>query len=86
MICPGGYYTIEQKDHKLRIIALNTNLYSGSHKGDDPSDQFSWLQEVLDKSHRLKEKVLLLFKCNAVETFLGIQLDPYSFYPNKSFL
>jgi hypothetical protein len=25
---PGGYYTIEQKVRKLRLIALNTNLYA----------------------------------------------------------
>ncbi|XP_046667203.1 acid sphingomyelinase-like phosphodiesterase 3b [Homalodisca vitripennis] len=57
----GGYYTIEHKDNKLRIIALNTNLYSSPHsKGDDPSEQFSWLAEVLEKSQKFREKVYIV--------------------------
>ena len=53
----GGYYTIEQTASKLRIIAINTNLYSSQYEGDDPSGQWSWLESVLIKSHRNRETV-----------------------------
>ncbi|CAB0014726.1 unnamed protein product [Nesidiocoris tenuis] len=56
----GGYYTIEQKDHQLRIIALNTNLYGGMYNGDDPLSQFSWLESVLLKSQKNRETVYLV--------------------------
>ncbi|KAF6207953.1 hypothetical protein GE061_016402 [Apolygus lucorum] len=56
----GGYYTIEQKEHKLRIIAINTNLYGGLYQGDDPLGQFHWLETTLTKSQSRKETVYLV--------------------------
>ncbi|XP_075215109.1 acid sphingomyelinase-like phosphodiesterase 3b [Lycorma delicatula] len=53
----GGYYTIERKKHKLRIIALNTNLYTSAYGPEDPQAQWAWLEGVLAKSHRNKETV-----------------------------
>ncbi|XP_054264443.1 acid sphingomyelinase-like phosphodiesterase 3b [Macrosteles quadrilineatus] len=53
----GGYYTIEQADHKLRIIALNTNLFSSPERGEV---QLNWLTEVLEKSQILREKVYIV--------------------------
>lgn len=57
----GGYYTIEQKLRKLRLIALNTNMYANEDNTDpDPSGQWAWLENVLAKSHRQKETVYLV--------------------------
>ncbi|XP_075216395.1 cyclic GMP-AMP phosphodiesterase SMPDL3A-like isoform X2 [Lycorma delicatula] len=56
----GGYYTIEQKMKKLRLILLNTNLWVGGYNEEDPGNQWSWLEEVLEKSHRNKETVYLV--------------------------
>ncbi|XP_063217547.1 acid sphingomyelinase-like phosphodiesterase 3b [Bacillus rossius redtenbacheri] len=59
----GGYYTFEQKGKKLRLVALNTNVYV---KGgilsfdDDPIGQWNWLENVLDKSRKSKETVYLV--------------------------
>nr|XP_018905001.1 PREDICTED: acid sphingomyelinase-like phosphodiesterase 3b [Bemisia tabaci]XP_018905002.1 PREDICTED: acid sphingomyelinase-like phosphodiesterase 3b [Bemisia tabaci]XP_018905003.1 PREDICTED: acid sphingomyelinase-like phosphodiesterase 3b [Bemisia tabaci]XP_018905004.1 PREDICTED: acid sphingomyelinase-like phosphodiesterase 3b [Bemisia tabaci]XP_018905005.1 PREDICTED: acid sphingomyelinase-like phosphodiesterase 3b [Bemisia tabaci] len=61
----GGYYTIEQKKHKLRIVALNTNLYTttrhqrNSHD-DDPAGQWNWLKTVLATSQLKKETVYIM--------------------------
>ncbi|KAJ9589134.1 hypothetical protein L9F63_017573, partial [Diploptera punctata] len=56
-----GYYTIEQKSMKLRIIALNTNLCSDLVGIEaDPSGQWKWLEETLAKSQRNKETVYLV--------------------------
>ncbi|XP_073977796.1 cyclic GMP-AMP phosphodiesterase SMPDL3A-like [Rhodnius prolixus] len=56
----GGYYTIEQKEHKLRIVALNTNLYSGQYSSEDPLGQWKWLDCVLTTSRKRKETVFLV--------------------------
>ncbi|KAK6633579.1 hypothetical protein RUM44_004186 [Polyplax serrata] len=57
----SGYYTIEQKERKLRLVALNTNLFSGSAGPDeDPGGQWSWLESVLAKSNKNKETVYLV--------------------------
>nr|XP_024214780.1 acid sphingomyelinase-like phosphodiesterase 3b [Halyomorpha halys] len=56
----GGYYTIEQKEHKIRIIALNTNLYMGQHHKEDPALQLSWLESVLTTALARKETVYLV--------------------------
>ncbi|PSN35949.1 Acid sphingomyelinase-like phosphodiesterase 3b [Blattella germanica] len=57
----GGYYTIEQKSMKLRIIALNTNLCSDIvGMEEDPSGQWRWLEDTLAKSQRNKDTVYLV--------------------------
>ena len=54
----GGYYTIEQKLRKLRLVALNTNMYAKEDSTDpDPTGQWAWLENVLAKSYRQKETV-----------------------------
>ncbi|RZF41613.1 hypothetical protein LSTR_LSTR000327 [Laodelphax striatellus] len=57
----GGYYTIEQKVRKLRLVLLNTNLWAASQNNDeDPENQWLWLEDVLQKSQRNKETVYLV--------------------------
>lgn len=54
----GGYYTIEQKQSKLRIVALNTNLFSVRESNSVQSRrQWEWLDAVLDKATANKEMV-----------------------------
>lgn len=55
----GGYYTIEQKGNKLRIIALNSNAFSTlkGHQNVDPDEQLEWLEKILNKSVKNKETV-----------------------------
>ncbi|GBP48776.1 Acid sphingomyelinase-like phosphodiesterase 3a [Eumeta japonica] len=52
----GGYYTIEQSHSKLRIVALNTNLFSSREAKNPHTDsQWSWLEAVLNKADSNKE-------------------------------
>lgn len=67
----AGYYTIEQRSKKYRIVFLNTNLWlnpvdsrmlhrSGSSTVDntqDPFGQWSWFQSVLENARKKKETV-----------------------------
>lgn len=56
----GGYYSIEQKANKLRIIALNSNAFSTSddHNSNvNPNEQLEWLENILNKSVKNKETV-----------------------------
>ncbi|XP_049951811.1 acid sphingomyelinase-like phosphodiesterase 3a [Schistocerca serialis cubense] len=61
----GGYYTIERKERKLRLILINTNLYIGvggaSHgSDDDPAGQWAWLENTLQKSLNNRETVYIV--------------------------
>nr|XP_018902654.1 PREDICTED: acid sphingomyelinase-like phosphodiesterase 3b [Bemisia tabaci] len=56
----GGYYSIEQKVRKLRIVALNTNLFTNSSWDQEAEEQWDWLESVLIKSSRNKETVYLV--------------------------
>ncbi|XP_050428631.1 acid sphingomyelinase-like phosphodiesterase 3a isoform X2 [Adelges cooleyi] len=58
----GGYYTIEQKGNKLRIIALNSNAFSTTDESQnvDPNEQLAWLDRILVKSSKNKETVYLV--------------------------
>ncbi|XP_068085178.1 cyclic GMP-AMP phosphodiesterase SMPDL3A [Anabrus simplex] len=53
----GGYYSIELKMNKLRIVVLNTNLFR-----EDVNDlgQWEWLENKLRKSHSSKGLVYLV--------------------------
>ncbi|KAK1125620.1 hypothetical protein K0M31_005181 [Melipona bicolor] len=65
----AGYYTIEQRSEKYRIIFLNTNLWlntadtrmlhrsAGSmiDNAHDPFEQWSWFQKTLETARRKKE-------------------------------
>jgi hypothetical protein len=54
----GGYYTIEQKVRRLRLVMLNTNLCSDFvDNEDDPAGQWAWLDDTLQKSQRNRETV-----------------------------
>lgn len=54
---PGGFYSIEQKLRRLRLVALNTNLWTGEDEGEDPGGQWAWLEAVMARSYRHKETV-----------------------------
>ncbi|XP_050536756.1 acid sphingomyelinase-like phosphodiesterase 3a [Daktulosphaira vitifoliae] len=65
----GGYYTIEQKSNKLRIIALNSNAFTSYENDEDvnPNEQLAWLERILLKSAKNKETVYLVsHKCPGV--------------------
>lgn len=68
----AGYYTIEQRSKKYRIVFLNTNLWLNPvdnrmlHRGGsgagadstlDPFGQWSWFQSVLENARKKKETV-----------------------------
>ncbi|KAL3868431.1 hypothetical protein ACJMK2_041239 [Sinanodonta woodiana] len=59
----GGYFSISPHVG-LRIIALNTNLYSTLNTLTDhlvdPADQFQWLDGQLDDARKSKENVFLV--------------------------
>ncbi|XP_075971847.1 cyclic GMP-AMP phosphodiesterase SMPDL3A-like isoform X2 [Anticarsia gemmatalis] len=57
----GGYYTIEQKQSKLRIVVLNTNLFSvRDATSTQARRQWEWLDAVLDKATANKEMVYIV--------------------------
>ncbi|XP_050462261.1 acid sphingomyelinase-like phosphodiesterase 3a [Cataglyphis hispanica] len=70
----AGYYTIEQRSKKYRIVFLNTNLWLnpvdsrmphrvGSSTVDntqDPFGQWSWFQSVLENARKKKETVYIV--------------------------
>ncbi|XP_050664419.1 acid sphingomyelinase-like phosphodiesterase 3a [Leptidea sinapis] len=60
----GGYYTIEHSYSKLRIVVLNSVLWSGgATKTDVPHRgraQWEWLEHVLSKARRKNEMVYLV--------------------------
>nr|XP_026484291.1 acid sphingomyelinase-like phosphodiesterase 3a [Vanessa tameamea]XP_026484292.1 acid sphingomyelinase-like phosphodiesterase 3a [Vanessa tameamea]XP_026484293.1 acid sphingomyelinase-like phosphodiesterase 3a [Vanessa tameamea] len=57
----GGYYTIEQSHSKLRIVALNTNLFSLSEaNGVHARRQWEWLDQVLEKATTNNEMVYIV--------------------------
>ncbi|XP_052756070.1 acid sphingomyelinase-like phosphodiesterase 3a [Galleria mellonella] len=57
----GGYYTIEQSHSKLRIVALNTNLFSIRESNSlQARNQWEWLDAVLDKATTNKEMVYIV--------------------------
>ncbi|CAL8136061.1 unnamed protein product [Orchesella dallaii] len=63
--CLGGYYAIEQKNRKLRLLILNTSLYTkkiwitGASE-EDPAGQFEWLKNMLEKAKKMKETVFII--------------------------
>ncbi|CAG9134122.1 unnamed protein product [Plutella xylostella] len=57
----GGYYTIEQSHSKLRIVALNTNLFSGRDASSPAAGkQWAWLSAVLEKAQDNNEMVYIV--------------------------
>ncbi|XP_068631341.1 cyclic GMP-AMP phosphodiesterase SMPDL3A [Battus philenor] len=57
----GGYYTIEQSHSKLRIVALNTNLFGIREVNSAPAKaQWDWLDAVLEKAQSNKEMVYIV--------------------------
>lgn len=84
----AGYYTIEQRSKKYRIVFLNTNLWlnpldsrmlhrAGSSTVDntqDPFGQWSWFQSVLENARKKKEAVRLIL-CNTYMILL-VFLEP----------
>ncbi|CAH2105847.1 unnamed protein product [Euphydryas editha] len=56
-----GYYTIEQSHSKLRIVALNTNLFSVSEaNGPQAKRQWEWLNQTLEKATTNNEMVYIV--------------------------
>lgn len=75
----GGYYTIEQKGNKLRIIALNSNAFSASvnHQNVDPEEQLEWLEKILNKSVKNKETVSTVHARTVYYTTTSVRGDVY---------
>lgn len=57
----GGYYMIERKMLKLQIVVLNTNLMKKSDNDDEATEQWKWLNTVLEKFQRNGETVSFHF-------------------------
>ncbi|CAA9994643.1 unnamed protein product [Nesidiocoris tenuis] len=54
----GGYYMIEQKSRRLKVIALNSNLWMEKYEDEiDPGGQWAWLDKHLDTAKRNGETV-----------------------------
>lgn len=63
-IYAGGFYTVKMFDG-LRLIVLNSNFYHNDNlatigKCNDTSNQFAWLDKVLEKSVNNSEEVIIL--------------------------
>lgn len=54
----GGYYMIELKSRRLKVIALNTNLWMETFEDEiDPGGQWNWLDKHLDTAKQKAEIV-----------------------------
>ena len=65
MLIPGGYYAIESKNKKPRLLILNTSLYhKKSNKiptnENDPAGQFKWLKQMLMEAKERSETVYII--------------------------
>ncbi|XP_060522463.1 acid sphingomyelinase-like phosphodiesterase 3b [Cylas formicarius] len=56
----GGYYIIERKMLKLQIVVINTNLMKRGETDRDASEQWKWLETVLNKFEKSGETVYLV--------------------------
>ncbi|KAF6207898.1 hypothetical protein GE061_016347 [Apolygus lucorum] len=57
----GGYYMIEQKSRRLKVIALNTNLWMEKFEDEiDPGGQWAWLEKHLDTAKQNRETIYLV--------------------------
>ncbi|XP_021208939.1 acid sphingomyelinase-like phosphodiesterase 3b [Bombyx mori] len=57
----GGYYTIEQKQNKLRLVILNTNLFGiREHNTPESSLQWEWLSSVFNKADKANEMIYII--------------------------
>lgn len=55
----GGFYCIEQKKRKLKVVVLNTNLWT-REDGGDPGGQWAWLEEELLKAESNQKTIYLV--------------------------
>ncbi|GFN90379.1 acid sphingomyelinase-like phosphodiesterase 3b [Plakobranchus ocellatus] len=59
----GGFYSKIFSNAKVRLLALNTNLYiTSNHETDgvaDPADQFHWLTQQLEEARAAGQKVIV---------------------------
>ncbi|RZC36439.1 hypothetical protein BDFB_009755 [Asbolus verrucosus] len=53
----SGYYMIERKMLKLQIVVLNTNLMKKGDNDEEATEQWRWLNAVLQKFQRSGETV-----------------------------
>ncbi|XP_026322161.1 acid sphingomyelinase-like phosphodiesterase 3a [Hyposmocoma kahamanoa] len=82
----GGYYTIEQTQSKLRIVALNTNLFGARESQNVNTDkQWQWLDEVLQKATSNKEMVYIVGHA-APGSDSRVAYDAYSADANARYL
>lgn len=61
----GGYYAIEQKGRKLRLLILNTSLYTKKFwitgvDENDPAGQFEWLDDMLRSAKEMGQTVFII--------------------------
>ena len=52
----AGYYCIEQKGRRLKVLVLNTNLWT-QEEGGDPGGQWIWLEGQLEKAEDNRQTV-----------------------------
>lgn len=57
-----GYYSISLSEHRISFLVINANYYSARHSGlgDDPADQFKWLEDQLDTAKTRGRRVVLI--------------------------
>ena len=62
----GGYYQLLIRPNGLRLISINSNLYTSSNLYVDPTDpvdlsyQLNWLTDVLEQLRQRKEKAIII--------------------------
>ncbi|KAL1459813.1 hypothetical protein WDU94_011767 [Cyamophila willieti] len=62
MLFTGGYYTFDQKKSRVRLVALNTNLFS-NHILDSKEEleaQWKWFETIMNKAEKNNEKVFII--------------------------
>ncbi|KAI5703350.1 hypothetical protein M8J75_010701 [Diaphorina citri] len=57
-----GYYTFDQKKSKVRLVALNTNLFSNNplNSKEELEAQWKWFETIMTKSEKNNERVFII--------------------------
>ena len=62
----GGYYAEDIPSQNIRLLMLNTVIYSATHRGDynqsrsDPYDQFAWMNEQCENASKQGMRIGLI--------------------------
>lgn len=78
----GGYSFYDNKDMKLRVISLNTVIYTlkREYRDNDPYDQFSWLEEKIREAREKDMTVIVTMHVPPGYSYVDLKQGWYTGY------